>query len=108
LDSAPFSPAEGGLRIAVRLTPKASRTGVAGLRRASGGAPQIAVKVTAAPERGKANAAMLDLLSRSWGIPVSRLSVVGGATDRNKLVFVQGEPEELWRRLQAWLGEVAG
>lgn len=68
-----------GARIAVRVTPKAARNVVVasdvGLR----------VYVTAAPEGGKANAAVVKLLSKALGVPKSRLLLLRGATSRDKV-----------------------
>ena len=48
----------------------------------------IHVRVTAAPEDGRANAAVRKLLARAMGIAPSRLTLVGGATARDKLFRV--------------------
>mgnify|MGYP002653798025 CR=1 FL=1 len=48
----------------------------------------IHVRVTAAPEDGRANAAVRKLLARALGIAPSRLTLVGGATARDKLFRV--------------------
>ena len=46
--------------------------------------------VTTVPENGKANAAVLKLLSKALGVPKSRLELVRGATARDKLFRVRG------------------
>ena len=102
----PFQPERDGVRIAVRLTPKAARDAVEGVRPAAGGSPRLAVKVTAAPDRGKANQALLRLLAETWRLPASRLALVAGATDRNKTVRLAGAPDALMAKLEAWLAEV--
>jgi uncharacterized protein YggU (UPF0235/DUF167 family) len=56
--------------------------------------------VAAAPERGKANAALVDLLAGALGVPRARVRVVGGQTARRKIVEVDGLDEpEIERRL---------
>jgi uncharacterized protein len=67
-------------RLAVRVTPGA-RT--ASLEVADG---RLLAKVRAQPEDGKANAAVLHLLSKALGMPTSRLRLLRGATSREKLV----------------------
>jgi hypothetical protein len=104
----PFSAAAGGVRVAVRLTPKASRDAVDGLRPTAEGGAELAVKVTAPAERGKANAALIRLLAREWRLPPSDLALVAGAGDRHKQLMVQGEPKELLALLGAWLEERVG
>ena len=72
--------AEG--RLAVRVTPGAKvemlDIGDAGLQ----------AKVRAKPEDGKANDAVRDLLSRALGIAQSRLTLLRGATSREKMFRV--------------------
>jgi len=71
-----------GAEIAVRVTPKASRNAVV----AEGG--QIRVYVTVVPEGGKANAAVMKLLSKALGVPKSRLQLIRGAAARDKVFRV--------------------
>ena len=57
-------------------------------------------RVAAAPERGKANAALVDLLAGALGVPRTRVRVVGGQTARRKVVEVDGlDGPEIERRL---------
>jgi uncharacterized protein YggU (UPF0235/DUF167 family) len=44
------------------------------------------VRVTAAPEDGKANAAVIALLAKALGVPRSALAIVRGATARDKII----------------------
>lgn len=69
-----------GARFALRVTPKASRDD---LRRVDG---IFLVRVTAAAEGGKANKAVLKLLARGLGVPVTRLTILRGDSGRDKLV----------------------
>jgi uncharacterized protein YggU (UPF0235/DUF167 family) len=72
--------ADGDGRLAVRVTPGAR---VEALEIAGG---RLLAKVRARPEDGKANAAMLALLSAALGVGVSRLELLRGAESREKLV----------------------
>lgn len=74
-----------GARLALRVTPKASRNAV--LAPETEGAP-LRVYVTSVPEGGKANAAVLKLLSKALGVPKSRLRIVQGETGRDKVVDI--------------------
>lgn len=91
------------MTVAVRLTPKAKANRIAGLAEQPDGGMTLKVNVTAAPERGKANAALLALLARAWELPKSSLSVASGATDRRKTVAVAGDPDRLQRFLEDWI-----
>jgi len=94
-----------GVSVAVRLTPKAGADRVDGVAEDAAGAKVLKARVTAVPESGKANAALLKLLSKSWKLPKSALSVAGGAKDRNKVVHVAGDPAALYEHLARWLKE---
>jgi uncharacterized protein len=74
--------------IAIKLTPKASSDRIGDTRQMPDGTDQLAIYVTAVPENGKANAAMLRLLAKHLNLPPSRLSVIRGATSRNKIVEI--------------------
>ncbi|MFV1594813.1 DUF167 domain-containing protein [Phaeobacter sp. JH20_36] len=75
-----------GAEIAVRVTPKASRNAVirAGAE-SCGQAGVLKITVTAAPENGKATAAVQLLLARAMGIAPSQLTLLRGATSREKV-----------------------
>ena len=95
----PFKPAVDGVRVAVRLTPKASRNAIAGIAESGRGEAVLKVMVTAVPEAGKANEALIKLLSKEWGVPKSSISLVAGATDRNKILHIAGDAGDLMARL---------
>ena len=92
-----------GVRIAVRVTPKSSPAGVAGIRLDAAGDAYLQVRVSAAAEGGKANAALLKLLAREWGVAGSRLAIVAGAHDRRKTVHLAGDPSRVLNQLCDWI-----
>lgn len=94
-----------GLVVAVRLTPRASRAAIEGVREDAAGGRVLAVKVTAVPEKGKANAALEKLLAKALGVAPTRVQVVGGATSRNKDVLVRGDPDGIAAALAKLTGE---
>lgn len=60
------------------------------------------MRVTAPPEDGKANDAVLALLGKRLGLLRGSIRLVGGATSRLKWIEADGlEEAELWRRLEA-------
>jgi uncharacterized protein (TIGR00251 family) len=80
-----------GATIALRVQPKAKRNTIGGEQ---GGA--LKVSVTAPPEDGRANDAVLSLLREEWGLQRSQLALLSGQTNRNKVVLVRGvTPEQL-------------
>jgi hypothetical protein len=90
-----------GVRVTVRLTPRAGRNAITGRAVDAAGAPLLKATVTAVPERGAANEALIALLAKSWRLPKSALAIVGGATDRTKLIEIAGDAA-LAARLEAW------
>lgn len=96
---------DDGLIVPVRLTPKASRNAVEGVKEDVGGSLMLAAKVTAVPEKGKANQALEKLLAKALGVAGGRVSVVSGATARNKEVLVRGDPVEIAAALEKLTGE---
>jgi uncharacterized protein (TIGR00251 family) len=99
----PFAADADGLRLTVRLTPKASAARIIGLIEDGAGGVALKVAVTAAPEAGKANEALLALLAKTFGLKRRDLTLALGAADRRKLVRVQGDPAALTRRVEEGL-----
>lgn len=97
-----FAATSDGVRVRVRVTPRASRESIEGCRAEADGSPVLVARVTAAPTDGKANAALIHLLARAWDVPPSRLAVTAGAGDRRKTVLVRGDAAGLLGRLSAW------
>jgi uncharacterized protein YggU (UPF0235/DUF167 family) len=90
------------LLLAVRVTPKSSRDAVSGLHTAADGAVSLAVRVTAAPDKGRANAAVIALLARASGLSKSAFAFVSGETERCKTILVTGNPA----MFEAWMASI--
>jgi uncharacterized protein (TIGR00251 family) len=69
----------------VHVTPRAASNAVAGWR-----GDELSVRVTAAPDGGKANAAVCILIADRAGIAKSTVNVVRGHTSRHKTVEIRG------------------
>lgn len=72
-------------RLRLRVSPGSGRTEIVGRY---GDAWKVRVGVQ--PERGRANDAVLRLLSERLGLPVSELTLVSGAASRDKVVELRG------------------
>lgn len=84
-------------RLRLRVTPGAGRAAVVG-RYGDG----WKVRVTAAPEHGRANEAVLRLLSAALGLPRNALTLVSGHGARDKIVELTGVgPALAERRLES-------
>ncbi|MEK0086136.1 DUF167 family protein [Benzoatithermus flavus] len=99
----PLARRKEGVELALKVTPKAGKATIEGVVVDAAGAPWLAVKVTAPPDGGKANEAVLTLLAKRLGVPAPAIRLVAGATARWKRVAIAGDPEELERRLLALL-----
>jgi len=73
-------------RLAVRVTPRADRDEVCGWRGA-----ELTVRVTAAPDGGKANAAVEKTIAAALGLPKSSVNVVRGHASRVKQLEVDAD-----------------
>tara|TARA_B100001167_G_C16752917_1_gene297187 strand:- start:87 stop:356 length:270 start_codon:yes stop_codon:yes gene_type:complete len=75
----------------VKVQPKASRDQVVGYR---DGVLQL--RVTAPPDKGRANAAVVALLADALGVAKSRVRIVRGQSSRDKVVTVESlTPEDV-------------
>ena len=98
-----LTPVVAGVRLRLRVKPGASRVAVLGRTILADGVEAVVVAVSAPPEDGKANAAVIALLAKSWRLPKSRIGVVAGATARTKLVEISGESAALMAAIGPWL-----
>jgi hypothetical protein len=82
-------------RLQLRVSPGAAKSAVVG--RHGGG---WKVRVAAAPEGGKANAALVRLLAATLAVPARDVEIVSGHASRDKIVALRGlQLEETERRL---------
>jgi uncharacterized protein YggU (UPF0235/DUF167 family) len=88
-----------GLRLCLRVTPKSRSDAISAIEDGPEGL-RLKIKVRAAPEKGKANAAVLALLAEAWAVSPSAVSLLLGETGRDKIAFIAGEPAVLATRLE--------
>jgi hypothetical protein len=93
-DAGPFSAAKNGTRVRLRVRPGGRRNAIVGVH---GGA--LKITVTAAPERGKANEAVVELLARALGVPPSHVEIVSGHVSPDKVAIVPLPVEVVEERL---------
>jgi uncharacterized protein (TIGR00251 family) len=99
----PLAVEADGVRVAVRLTPRARADRLDGIGHLADGTAVLLVSVTAPPVDSRANEALLRLLAKEWGLPRRDLSVSGGQKSRNKQVHIAGGPAVLLPQLTASL-----
>ncbi|WP_088346749.1 MULTISPECIES: DUF167 family protein [Rhodomicrobium] len=92
-----------GIVLAVRLTPKAGSDAVTGVEIMDDGLAMLKARVRAAPEKGKANAALVALIADWLDQPKSKAELVTGGKSRLKQILVRGDTGGLMDRLAAKL-----
>jgi uncharacterized protein len=87
---------ERTIRLRLRVSPGATRAEFAGRH-----GDAWKVRVSAAPERGRANDAVVGLIAERLHLPRAAVSLVSGRTSRDKVVELQGlTADEAARRLE--------
>lgn len=83
------------MKLRLKVVARSSRGHVAGWV-----GETLKVCVTAPPERGKANAAVEEILADALGLPRGAVRLTSGLTSSRKIVEISGlEPMEVRRRL---------
>jgi uncharacterized protein (TIGR00251 family) len=91
------------VRLAVRVTPRASRNAITGEREG-----RLTLKVTAPPVDAAANAAVIALVGEAVKVPKRDVTIISGAHSRSKTLAVAGvTAAEVRHRLSAILGQPA-
>jgi uncharacterized protein (TIGR00251 family) len=102
-DHKPFAIESDGVRLAVRITPRAGRDRIDGVAIGADGQPSLHVRLTAAPVDGAANQALIAFLAASLKMRKSDVTIRSGATARNKILHLAGDPAGIVARLTPWL-----
>lgn len=82
-------PPAPGETVPVHAYPKSPKNAVEGWVVDASGQHWLKVRITAPPEDGKANTALVKFLAREWGVPARALSIVSGETSRYKRLRYQ-------------------
>jgi uncharacterized protein (TIGR00251 family) len=85
----------------VRVTPRTSRESFG-----PGADGQFAAKLTAPPVDGAANAALIALVAKQFGVARRDVALVSGDTARIKHLFVTGDPAKLAERAASLYGSM--
>jgi hypothetical protein len=83
-----------GCVLPVRAQPNAKRAGVVGEQNGA-----LKVAVTAPPEDGRANAALVEALREALGLKRSQVELIAGATSRDKRFLIRLPAAEVRGRL---------
>lgn len=73
------------MKLKIKVIPKASKNAIAGWL-----GDELKIMVTAAPEKGKANKAVVKILSKALQLPKQSIRITAGATSPRKMVELCG------------------
>jgi uncharacterized protein (TIGR00251 family) len=93
---------EHGISFAVRVQPRASRTGVKGLLKL-GDESILKIALHAPPVDGRANDELIEQMAELFNVPQLAVDVIAGSQSRNKVIRVKGRTRsEVEAALAAW------
>ena len=79
---------EAGILLALKVSPKAAKNKLGKIMLDTKGRSVLKVYVTAAPENGEANEAVINLLAKVLQLKKSQLTIYQGKTDKNKTILI--------------------
>lgn len=99
--NSPVTQTEDGVTVAVRVAAGARTSRIGGTVADADGRSAVKVAVTTVPEGGKANAAVIALLAKTWRVPKSSITIQSGAAAPQKIMRVKGDGGALKQRIEA-------
>ena len=81
----PFKKTKDGVLIEVKVEPRSSQKGIAGIME-----HVVKVKLTAPPVEGEANAQLIEILSEATGTKKTAIRIVRGLSSKRKLIEIKG------------------
>jgi uncharacterized protein len=99
----PFECTPDGVKARIRLTPGAAKDWIKGVARDENGVAWLTASVTAVPEDGRANKALIRMLHKEWRVAKSSIQLISGRSSRRKTLLVTGDSSALSRNLAGWL-----
>jgi len=93
---------KGRALLPLKVQPRAARARIDGLVDDGNGGSALKIAVTAPPEGGRANQAVIELLARTLGIAKSSIDISVGAGSRRKLARLAQTDPAILARLRRW------
>ena len=81
---------DGGVVFSVKIVPGSSKTSVCGLLDG-----MVKIKISAPPEKGKANHSLVELLAKKLGVKRKDVHIISGQTNPVKSVEISGISAEM-------------
>ena len=99
----PYAATQGGVRLALRLTPRASRNGVDGIADDAEGRPVLKLRLVVPPVEGAANKALIAFLAKTLSLRKADITIRSGETSRIKILHLAGDSAAILHKLDNWL-----
>ena len=80
-----ISETDGRVKFGVKVVPGSSRTSIAGILDGA-----LKVKISAVPEKGKANQSLIAFLAKELGVNKKAITIESGTTNPHKIISVSG------------------
>lgn len=87
-DAINFVEKDGRIIFDIKVVPGSSKTVIAGIYNG-----MLKVRLAAAPEKGKANQALIELLAEKFNIPKNSIAILSGQTSKIKKISIPDMPE---------------
>ena len=99
----PYAATQDGVRLALRLTPRASRNGVDGIADDAEGRPVLRLRLVAPPVEGAANKALIAFLAKTLSLRKADITIRYRETSRVKILHLTGASAAILHKLDNWL-----
>lgn len=105
-----FKKTQRGFTLYIKVHPGAKTSGITSFQKNENFQedPELSEKILKisikeSPEKGRANAALLKFLSKTWKIPKSQLFLLKGETSSSKILLIEGNHDDLEKSLICWM-----
>ena len=101
MEQQPYAAVAGGVRLAVRLKPRASRNGTDGVVTGADGRTALQIRLTAPPVEGAANVALIAFLAEALEMRKADIAIRSGQTARIKILHLSGDCATILTKLRS-------
>jgi len=90
-----FNVHSDGLTFAIKVSPKSKKNYISNIFLDQKNQSVLKIYITAPPEDGKANDAIVKLLAKTWKLKKNQIKIIFGLKDKNKIIIIEGNPKNL-------------
>lgn len=89
-----------GFILAVKVIPNSTKNSIGDMVLDQNNKKVLKIYTSATPENNKANEAVLKLLSKALHLKKNKINIISGSKQRNKIIHILGNQEELLKNLE--------